>query len=160
MRADFDLPWFFGTGPSTAQGDSGLRCSLGSAGTGVTPSVSALEDMMIRRVSTGTRIGDITDRLESLSRFHQLVLRLHYGTGPLAFGVSGAAVLCRAAWALLVLDGQPMSRERLNAAMRGKGSDGRMRWVEVEAEAATLVAEAVKAYEAADVPRRRKVWAE
>ncbi len=158
MRADFDLPWYFGTGPSTAQGDSGLRCSLGSAGTGGTPSLSALEDAMIRRVGTGTRLGDIADRLATLSRFHQLVLRLHYGTGPLAFGVSGSAVLVQAAWALL--ETGPMSRERLNSAMRGKGKDGRARWVEVEAEAQTVVGEAVRAYEAADVPRRRKVWAE
>lgn len=161
-----DLPWYWGTGSSTAQGDTGLRSSLGGQLDALRAGVvsehavdsSQAEGDMIRRLSAAHRAEEIHRRLRTLPGEVALVLRLHYGTRSLAAGVSGAALLCPAAAAMC--GGGTVSREGLTEAIRVSLRARDNAWVALTAEALTMVREAVEAYERAEVARRRKVWGE
>lgn len=166
-RADLELPWYFGTGPSTAAGDSGLRSPLGgqleaiASGTLAEYTIDAArtEDEMIRRIQTGGNVGDVRARLAELSHLDQQVLRLHYGTPALACNVTGAAVL--ASLAQRMTSSRSVTREALSAAIRASNRDrSSTRVTEIEVEALGLVKAAVQRYEQVQLPRSRKVWAE
>jgi hypothetical protein len=166
MLADVDLPWFFGTGPSTAQGDTGLRSSLGgqlsALQSGITqqPTVdsSRAEDGMIRQLGAAHHLGQVTARLRQLSERQVLVLRLHYGTPSIVAGLSGCAVLCPEAADLVH---GPVSRESIavagRAALRARET---VAWVALELAATRLWTDAARAYSEVELARSRKVWAE
>jgi hypothetical protein len=167
MRADRDLPWFYGTGPSTAAGDSGLRSSLGGQLAALEAGIvgehavntSRLEDDMIRRTSTGALMSEIRERLSQLPRDIVLVLELHYSTRPIAYGISGCAVLCDAAAALVAP--AAVSREGIAGVLRERVQAGKpTAWVDLDTEAVALLKSAQLAYEAIRIVRRRRVWAE
>ncbi len=170
-RAALALPWYFGQGASTAAGDAGLRSSLGGqiealrasqleGGGGMLESravdSSDIEDAMHQRLEAGGRMARVAERLAGCSDAHVTVLRLAFGTAPLAFGVSGCAVLTASAAKLV---GAEPQRATLNAALRAahKASPGGSGWVRVELEAQALLGPAVRAYEGAAVGRRRHV---
>lgn len=92
MIADWQLPWFFGTGASTAMGDSGLRsASLDSTGGDPCPTSDSAEEAMFHRIGIGARMEEIEIRL-SQCRDHYEVLRLHYGFPPVAHGITLAVI--------------------------------------------------------------------
>lgn len=167
MLADVDLPWFFGTGPSTAQGDTGLRSSLGgqlsALQSGITqqPTVDAgrAEDGMIRQLGAAHHLGQVTARLRQLSDYQVLVLRLHYGTPAIVAGLSGCAVLCPEAADLVGT--ASVSRESIATAGRAalKARDT-LAWVALELAASRMWVAAARAYSDAEPSRARKVWAE
>lgn len=155
MRADLDLPWFFGSSPQNVAGDSGLRCSLGNAGGGGSFDVSALEDAMIRRVGTGSRWAEIRDRLATLEPGQCRVLQLHYAERSIVFSVSACAVLCPMAVELCAPG--PVTREAIGEALRTRGRSGSTSaWVALEGEAQELLGPARLAYERADVEGRKR----
>lgn len=164
MKADSDLPWYFGLGPSTAAGDMGLRSSFGTqldmaragVSNGSTITQDSAETDMHRRLGAAHLHHEITARLERLSDLHRVVLSLHYGGRPIVDRLSGAAVLTPEAALLTLLP--VATRDALCGAVRAslKARDGR--WLAVEVAANELVRAAVGAYEDAQTPRRRKVW--
>lgn len=101
MRADADLPWYWGTGASTADGDAGLRSVLGgqlailAAGI-IGPrqvDASQAEDAMLDRIGLGQRVRRIEARLRLLRPLHVVALHLHYSGRTLPYGVDAAAAL-------------------------------------------------------------------
>lgn len=163
-NAASDLPWFFGTGPSTAAGDCGLRSSLGgqlaALAEGITrqPTVDAsrAEDEMHERMGPGRLIGIIEDRLFTLTPEQVRVLRYHYGERAIDDRVSAAALLCPSAASLV--SPRVLSRESLREAVQASVKARDRAWLVVEVEALALVQDAVTAYEAAAVHVPRKVW--
>lgn len=178
MRADVDLPWFYGTGSSTAAGDAGLRSSLGGqvarlaasqlsdaaraaardydgwqkrSGEGHGVDASQIEDDAIKRLGTGHHLAEVSARLAAVADEHRDALALHYGHRSLVFGVSAAALLTE----LGRRHGMALADVLRDAVKARKPAV----LVELETETGKLVEAAKLAYENADVPKRRKVWA-
>lgn len=157
MLADSHLPWYFGTGPSTAQGDSGLRSSLGGqlevlrSGAVPTPSIntSRIEEDMINRLSTGHLLAEVSARLRIVGDQHERVLRLHYSQPSPCYGLSASV------WLLAGAKPYQGLTETLRVALRKNTA----LLVELEAESTVALAAARLAYENATPPRRRRVWA-
>lgn len=179
MRADVDLPWYWGTGPSTWAGDAGLRSSLGpqidhllagqlsaearrQPGRGVwrarpqqirAVDSSQAEDAQIERLAAAERAGLVEARLRQLGRGHVLVLELHYLGGSLPYSVDPA---CRALVALRRLVGCPgyPTTTQARKALLSASVEARER---ISAAAIALVVEAKGAYELAEVALPRRV---
>lgn len=147
--ADVDLPWFFGTGPQTAQGDAGLRSPLGpqldALRSGVqrehtAADASRSEDEAIGRLGVAERYATIEARLRMVPTSDAEVLRVHYSERPLPYAISAAAT---------IVEGS--TRDSLSALLRA--DDGRLRR-SVELRANTRLAVAKSAYDAAVPPSR------
>jgi len=102
QSADVDLPWYFGSGPSTAAGDAGLKSPLGGQLDALRAGIprdrtavdsSRSEDEAIGRLGMGERYRVIEERLGQLQRIDVDILRAHYVDKPLPHMISGAAPL-------------------------------------------------------------------
>jgi hypothetical protein len=102
QSADVDLPWYFGSGPSTAAGDAGLKSPLGGQLDALRAGIprdrtavdsSRSEDEAIGRLGMGERYRVIEERLGQLQRIDVDILRAHYVDKPMPFMISGAAPL-------------------------------------------------------------------
>lgn len=164
MSADSELPWYFGSGPSTWQGDAGLRSSLGGQIGALEGScyldelgvrrkgilearsfdVGATEDRMHQRLGAAANVASIEDRLRQLTRIQVEALRLHYSDASLPFGVPGAAILLARARRLVGLGGG-MGLSELREALRGASVDEREG---IATEGAALVEVARLAFDA------------
>ena len=130
VAADADLPWYWGTGAATAVGDSGLRSSLGyqldsmRAGVEINRTVdsSRSEGDMLSRLGAAERMRAVRGRLQAMDDRTLAVLWCHYGTRPLAFGLSGAAVLSPTAQAMIVC--ADTAREGLSSELRRRFTAG------------------------------------
>jgi hypothetical protein len=157
--ANFDLPWYFGSGPENYEGDCGLRSNLGGqlallaireAGSTLprapTVDASSFEDAMIDRLGAAHRARQIEERLTQLSPLHNRVLAIHYGGGSLP-GVDLVAVLAPSARRLVLgeLRSQAWSAVQdikvARAASKGdkclSSMKAFLRWQFSQAEAAT-----------------------
>ena len=153
-NADRDLPWYLGSGASSAFGGA-LASSLGAmlehVGQG-SLDVSRIEDRFLRTVGDGAEWNRIHDRLAQIDPHHVAVLVAHYGQPRLTAGLTAAALLV------------PMARRHaedghvtrgsvdrsLRAALRARD---RAPLLELEAVAMAAVLAAVRAYEAVELPR-------
>lgn len=155
MRADADLPWYFGSGASTWAGDAGLRSPMGGQleaarqvkrvdvewppwmTKGQQPhavDVSAAEDRMLESTAAAFRARRIALRLACLSRIQYLALTLHYDeTCSLPFGIDASAVLLASARRLVL---GPQIREHYHEARgalrRARGVGGNVTRVHAE----------------------------
>lgn len=124
MRADAELPWYFGSGASTWAGDAGLRSPMGgqlSAARqvkrvhvdnppwmtkGHQPHVvdaSGAEDEMINRMGAAWMARQIATKLAALTRTQAEALELHYDSKTtLPYDVDACAVLLGSARRLVV----------------------------------------------------------
>lgn len=124
MRADAELPWYFGSGASTWAGDAGLRSPIGGQlaaasqvkqhrvenppwmAKGVQAFVvdaSKAEDEMLARTTAALIARRIATRLACLTRVQVQALELHYDESKsLPFGIDASAILLVAARRLVV----------------------------------------------------------
>lgn len=171
MSADSELPWYFGSGPSTWQGDAGLRSSLGGQIGALEGScyldelgvrrkgilearsfdVGATEDRMHQRLGAAANVASIEDRLRQLTRQQVQALELHYvetsnaePNATLPFGVPMAAVLLKRS-RRLTGDVGGMGLSELRAALNGASTAEREA---IAAEGAALVESARLAFDA------------
>lgn len=122
--AEVELRWYYGTGPSTAAGDMGLRSPMGAqleiaesskvvsseekaaAGTlgasrAYAVDFKAAEDRMLDGLGAARRVRGIEHRLRQLKKFDRRVLRLEYGGPRMVYELTPVVVLtgaARAAW--------------------------------------------------------------
>lgn len=148
MKAEDDLPWYWGTGPQTAEGDSGLRSPLGGmlakVRDGVAGSSLREDDDDDRRIATAERMRAVKQRLAKLEADEVTHLWSHYVQKRLPFGISAAAIFTKAARSLTGEDCPDPAK--LAAKMRSMNArDNRIVGLEKEADA--LVRAAVMAYE-------------
>lgn len=155
QSADVDLPWFFGSGPSTAAGDAGLKSPLGAQLDALRAGVqhdrtvvdsSRSEDEAIGRLGMGERYRVIEERLGQLERIDVDILRAHYVDKPLPYMISGAAPL---------VVGEP--RDALTVYLRTT-DEGRKHAKSVELRVTARVAQAKALYaQAKPVTRAKRV---
>lgn len=153
MRADADLPWYWGTGASTAAGDAGLRSPLGGqlevlkAGIIGPRQVDAshAEESTIDRVGMGKRMRRIEACLRAMESPRLVeVLRRHYSGRSLPFGLSPAAVVLPICVRWVSPSGT--HPQDLRGALHAATERQRR---QVRADGDALVAKALGAYEAA-----------
>lgn len=148
MLANDDLPWLWGSGASTAEGDCGLRSPLGGqlerVKSGVVGDFRRDADDDDARIRTATRMKAIEKRLKRLSGEVTTHLWAHFSQRPMPYGISGAAIFTRAAASLT--GSSPPAPEELRAKLRTmNGRDDRV--VGLENQTNELVNEAVNAYD-------------
>jgi hypothetical protein len=137
MRADADLPWYFGSGASTWAGDAGLRSSLGGQleaarqfkapdvtnapwmAKGSQPHVvdaSRAEDDMHQRMGAAWFVRRVRTRLACLTSVQAQALALHYDEKTsLPYSIDASAVLLASARKLI---DRPIIRGHYAAARR------------------------------------------
>ncbi len=149
MKAEDDLPWYWGSGPKTAEGDCGLRSPLGGMLAKVRDGVSGgslrEDDDDSERLFAAGRMRRIKARLEGLSPDAVTHLWCHYVQKPLPFNISACAIFTRGA-STLMGDDCPDPAKLAKRMREMKAQDKRI--VGLEAEANALLNSAVAAYEA------------
>jgi hypothetical protein len=157
VRADVDLPWYWGFAARSWAGEAGLRSPLGAqleairSGLhlehGAADSWRALEEADKRRAAV-RHARTIEGRLSRLTAVQREVLHLHYDPHvTLPFEVDGAACLLKASRSLC---GEPLggvgrvAAEVLRKALHGATPQQRER---IATQAAELVATARTVYE-------------
>lgn len=122
--AEAELRWYFGTGPSSAAGDMGLRSPFGAqleiaaasraasgaersacgalgASRGYSVDFKAAEDRLLDGLGAARRVRGVEHRLRQLNDLERRVLRLEFGGPRMAHELSPVVVLtgsARAAW--------------------------------------------------------------
>ena len=129
--ADSELPWYFGTGPSSMAGDLGLRSSMGGQLAAAESCMyydaeghehggqlaersftNDAEGAMFHRLQHAASATRIEAKLRTLTRIQVEALRLHYSTASLPFGVPAAASLLPRAKRMLSQPGDGMAELR------------------------------------------------
>ena len=129
--ADSELPWYFGTGPSSMAGDLGLRSSMGGQLAAAESCMyyddqghehggqlaersftNDAEGAMFQRLQYAGDCKRIEAKLRTLTRIQVEALRLHYSTASLPFGVPAAASLLPRAKRMLSQPGDGLAELR------------------------------------------------
>ncbi len=162
MRADVDLPWYWGFAARTLAGDSGLRSPLGGQLEAIRTGLHAAEhcvdssratDDMLRRIDTGRTGCTVAARLGQLTHVHQAALKLHYDPHmTLPYSVDACATLLALSRALTAPDAPDMLT--LRKALQGATAARREA---IAQQATALVRSAKDAYEATEVVEGRRV---
>ena len=145
LLASSDLPWLWGTGSQTAEGDMGLRSATGGmlakAASGVVDKCAREDDDDDARLQAADRLGRVRARLADISPDAKTHLWVHNAFPALPFLISAAAIFTAAAASLTGEDCP--SRDTLRAKLRGmKGTDNRIRGLENETKRLVAKAEA------------------
>lgn len=160
VNANADLLWFYSVGAETAEGDMGLRSSLGSqlqamqegrvSSHGV--NISEIEDNAIERCKHATRYENIVRRLRQLSRRQNEQLEAHFKGRGLPYGISSVAVYCEHARVMCGTRKRPATEKLREELMKRKTAKHR----DVEGldwEAKRLVKDLLDVYASTEIER-------